>query len=75
MFMEKSRNMTNWPKVMEFCDQSWSLTLTNFALELYQICNFVVTIEKLSGNLESLHFLTFSKKTMVMGNQQMVMEK
>ena len=29
MVMEKSWNMTNWPKVMEFCYQSWNFT--NFA--------------------------------------------
>ena len=33
MVMEKSWNMKNWPKVMEFCDQSWNFT--NFAPELY----------------------------------------
>ena len=52
--------MTNWPKVMEFCDQSWNFT--NFAPELYQICNFLVTTKKLSSDLESPHFLTFSVK-------------
>ena len=30
--MEKSWNMKNWPKVIEFCDQSWNFT--NFAPEL-----------------------------------------
>ena len=30
--MEKSWNMKDWPKVMEFCDQS--LNFTNFAPEL-----------------------------------------
>ena len=29
MVMDKSWNITNWPKVMEFCDQSWNVT--NFA--------------------------------------------
>ena len=29
MVMEKSWKMKNWPKVMEFCDQSW---------EFYQFC-------------------------------------
>ena len=29
----------NWPKVMEFCDQSWNFTI--FAPELYQICVFL----------------------------------
>ena len=39
---EKSWNMKDWPKVVEFCDQSWNFT--NFAPpppELYQICNFL----------------------------------
>ena len=30
--MEKSWNMNNWPKVMEFCHQSWNCT------KLYHIC-------------------------------------
>ena len=55
--MEKSWNMKNWPKVIEFCDQSWNLT--NFAH------NFFVTIKKLTSNLESLHFLMFSAKCRV----------
>ena len=38
MVMEKSWNMTKWPKVMEFCYQSWHFT--NFATKLYQICMF-----------------------------------
>ena len=66
-------DMKNWPRV-------------NFDPELYQICkkNLVTTItKKLSDDLESLHFLTFSTKRtnaklgreMVMENQEMVMEK
>ena len=51
MVMEKSRNMKTWPKVMAFCDQSWSFT--NFAHRFYQICMFFVTAKKLSSNLES----------------------
>ena len=69
--MEMSWNMKNWPKVMEFCDQLWNLT--NFVPELYQrhtcigpslyqICIFFVTTKKLSSDLESLHFPTFSAK-------------
>ena len=38
MVMEKALNMKNWPKVMEFCAQSWSFT--NFASKLCQICIF-----------------------------------
>ena len=38
MVMEKSWNMKNWPKVMEFCLQSWNFT--NFAPKMYQICVF-----------------------------------
>ena len=30
MVMEKSWNMKKWPKVMEFCDNSWNFI--NFAL-------------------------------------------
>ena len=33
MVMEKSWNMKNWPKVIEFCYQSWAYT--KFAPELY----------------------------------------
>ena len=58
--MEKSWSMKNWPKVMEFCDQSWNYT--NFAPKLYQICIFLVTTKKLNSDLESLQFLTFSAK-------------
>ena len=79
MVMEKS--WKNWPKVMEFCDQSWNFT--NFAPKFYQICIFFVTAKKLSSNLESPHFQTFSAKyckckivrEMVMENQVMAMEK
>ena len=39
MVMEKSLNMKNLPKVMEFCDQSWNST--NFAPKFYQICIFL----------------------------------
>ena len=68
--MEKSWNIKNWPKVMEFCDQSWNFT------------NFV-TIKKLSSDLEILHFPAFaakvanakSRRETVMENQEMVMEK
>ena len=59
MVMEKSWNMKNWPKVMEFCDESWNFT--NFAPQFYQICIFF-TAKKLSSNLESPHFLSFSTK-------------
>ena len=49
-----------WPKVMEFCDQSWNFT--NFTPKFYQICMFFVTSKKLGSNLESPHFLMFSTK-------------
>ena len=79
MVMEKSWNMKNWPKVMEFCDHSWNFT--NFPKELYQICMFLVATKKLINNLESPHFPKFSAKCresgrkIVMENQEMVMEK
>ena len=57
MVMEKSWNMKNWPKVMEFFNQSW-----NFAPKFYKICMFLVTTKKLSSNLESPHFPMFSGK-------------
>ena len=57
MVMEKSCNMKNWPKIMEFCDHSWNYA--NFVPKFYQIC---VTAKKLSRNLESPHFLTLSAK-------------
>ena len=50
--MEKSWKMTNWPKVMECCDQSWNFT--NFDPKFYQICMFFVTANKLSSILESI---------------------
>ena len=40
--------------------QSWNFT--NFAPSLYLICIFLVTTKKLSSDLETLHFLTFSAK-------------
>ena len=43
--MEKPWNMTNWQKVMEFCD--WSSNFTNFAPELYHICAFFADIKKI----------------------------
>ena len=52
--------MKNWPKVMEFCDQSWNFT--NFAPKFDQICMFFVTGKKLSSNLESPLFPMFSTK-------------
>ena len=55
--LEKLWNTRNWPKVMEFYDQSWKFT--NFAPELYQICMFFAITTKLSIDL---HFLTFSAK-------------
>ena len=59
MVMEKSWNMKNWPEV-EFCDQSWNLS--NVAPELHQMCTFIATTKKLSINLESPHFPTFTAK-------------
>ena len=58
--MKKSWNMQNWPKVMEFCYQSWNFT--NVAPKLYKICMFLVTTEKLSICVESQHFLVYSAK-------------
>ena len=40
--------------------QSWNFT--NFTPNLYLICFFLVTTKKLSSDLESQHFLTFSAK-------------
>ena len=60
MVMEKSWNMEHWPKIMEFCDQSWNFT--NFAPKLCQFCMFLVTSKKLSSDLESPHFPLFSAK-------------
>ena len=60
MVMEKSWNMRDWPKVMEFCDQLWSFT--NFAPKFYHILMFFATAKKLSSILESPHFLMFSAK-------------
>ena len=60
MVMEKLWNMKNRPKVMEFYYQLWNFT--NFAPKMYQICIFCATTKKLSIDLESSHFLTFSAK-------------
>ena len=58
---EKSWNLyKDWPKVMEFCDQSWNFT--NLAPNFYQICMNFATTKKLSSNLESPHFPIFSPK-------------
>ena len=58
--MEKSWNMKNLPKVMEFCDQPWNFTkkIPKILPNLY----FFVTAKKLSNNLESPHFPEFSTK-------------
>ena len=45
---------------MEFCDQSWNLI--NFAPQLDQICTFFATTKKLSIDIKSPHFPTFSAK-------------
>ena len=42
MDMEKSWNMRNWQKVMEFSDQSWNFT--NFAFE-FLICTREIVME------------------------------
>ena len=53
--MKKSWNMKNWPKVIELCYQSWKFTkCTKFM--------FFATAKKLSIDVESLQFLTFSAK-------------
>ena len=58
MVMEKSWNVKNCQKVIEFCDISWNLT--DFAPEFYQICALFADVTKFSIGFESLHFLTFS---------------
>ena len=60
MKVEKSWNIKKWPKVMEFCDQSWNFT--NFVPELYRICILFGATKIFSTDLESLHFLMFSLK-------------
>ena len=61
MVMEKSWNMKNWPKVMEFYEQSWKFT--NLAPKLYLISKvFFAATKKLCIDVESPHFLTFSAK-------------
>ena len=66
MVIEKSLNMKNWPKVMEFCDQSWNFVISHGIL-LNLPSNFIkfvcfVTAKKFSRGLESLHFPMFSPK-------------
>ena len=52
MVMEKSWNVKNWPKVIEFCDS---------VMEFYQFCPpklyqfFFFTTKKLNSDLESPH--------------------
>ena len=60
MVMEMSWNMQNWPKVMEFCYQSWNYA--NFAPNLYVSCMLFATTEKLSLCVECPHFPMFSAK-------------
>ena len=66
--MEKSLNMKNWPKVMEFCDQSWNFT--NFNPELYQMCMSFATTKKLSIDVESLIFQRVFCKMKQMQNRE-----
>ena len=60
MVTKKSWNMKNWPKVMEFCDQSWNFS--NVAPGLFQICISFATSKKLGIDLESPHCLTLCAK-------------
>ena len=68
MVMEKSWNMQNWPKVMEFCYESWNFT--NFATKVHEVCMFLATTEKLSTHVESPQFPQFSMKCRKCKNQQ-----
>ena len=78
--MEKSWNMKNWPKVMEFCDQSWHFT--SFDPNCAKFVILLALTKKFSSILESPHFPMFSAKCrkckiggeMVMENQEMVRE-
>ena len=67
MVKEKSCNMKNWPKVIEFCDQSWNLPILSPNCTI-----FFVTTNKLSHDLENPHFWTFSAKCL---ECEMVIEK
>ena len=60
MVMEKSWNMKNWPKVLEFCDSV--MEFDQFCPQF--VCNlfFLVTTKKLGSDLESQHFCKFSAK-------------
>ena len=71
----KSWYMKNWPKVMEFCHQSW-----NFNPNGNKCVGFHATSKKLSIDVESLYFpqnVTNAKliRVMVMENEEMAMEK
>ena len=68
MVMEKSWNMKNWPKIMEFCAHSWRVT--NFASQIVPNLDCLATIKKLSSDLESPHFPTFFRKTSQMQNRE-----
>ena len=52
--------MKNWPKVMDFCDQSWNFI--NFGPEFYQICVLFANIKKIGFSLDSPHFSPISAK-------------
>ena len=58
--MEKSWNMTNWPKVMEFCYQSWNLPILSprIVLDLYV---FLSSLRNLAS-MQKAEMPTFSAK-------------
>ena len=59
--MEKSGNMKNWPKIMEFFGISHGI-LPILLLNCTKVCIFFATTKKLSIDVDCQHFPTFSAK-------------
>ena len=68
-------NMQNWPKVMEFCYQSWNFT--NFAPKLSEISMFLPPPRKsaFSNVFRKMQPMQKSRREMVIENLKLVMEK
>ena len=72
MVMEKSWNMKNWQKVMEFCDQSWNIF--NVAPDFTKFV-FLADIEKISLSSESAFSDLFCNRCRMQNlSREMVME-
>ena len=73
MVMEKSWNIRNWQKVMEFWEKLWNYT--NCVPEFCQMCALFANMKKFSIGLKIPHFTQISRmQTMVMKNCETVLE-